>query len=273
MSAAPWQSGPRTFVSRILPEDQAGAGVALSHLNFQTSMLTGLVLAGLIIAGWGLAACYVVEALACCAALCGIAGLPALKPLAQTGRAGVRAIGDGMRFIALFPAMNEERFGGNPETLGFLLSAIAIGGICASAASSVVTGSSRTGQVQLLATACWGASLAMAGLSSGLWPTLTFLAIAGAADTVAVVSRGTLLQLATPDALRERISAVEQVVGVGSPQLGNFLAGLMAGFGSPTATLAAGGGLCVLAVGGFALRNTSLRAFALSGRPARSREH
>ena len=274
----------RTFFSRILPEDQIGAGVALSHLSFQLSMLAGPALAGFLIAGWGLTACYVAEALAFCAALLGVAGLPALKPLGQSGRAGIRAMADGMRFIArkpvlsgsflsdlaatllampvaLFPAINEERFGGNPESLGLFLTAIAAGGICATAVSGVITRSRRTGQVQLLAAAIWGASVAMAGFSSNLWTLLAFLAIAGGADTVAVISRGTLLQLATPDAYRGRVSAVEQIVGVGAPQLGNFRAGIMASFSSPAATVATGGLLCVLAVGGLALRNTSLRKY------------
>lgn len=277
----------RTFVSRILPKDQVGAGVALSHLSFQISMLVVPALAGLIIAGWGLTACFVVEALAFGAALYEIAGLPAIKPLAQTGRAGIQAFGDGIRFIArkpallgsflsdlsatllampiaLFPAMNEERFDGSPETLGLFLSAIAVGGICASTASGAITGSLRPGRVQLLAAAMWGASLAMAGISISLWSTLTFLAIAGAADTVAVISRGTLLQLATPDAYRGRVSSVEQIVGVGAPQLGNFRAGLMGSFSSPATTLAAGGVLCVLSIGAIALKNTHLRNFTLS---------
>lgn len=277
----------RTFVSRILPKDQVGAGVALSHLSFQISMLAGPALAGLIIAGWGLTACYVVEALAFCAALYGIAGLPAIKPLAQTGRAGIQAISNGIGFIArkpalsgsflsdlsatllampiaLFPAMNEERFDGSPETLGLFLSAIAVGGICASTASGAITGSLRTGRIQLLAAATWGYSLAMAGISTSLWSTLTFLAIAGAADTVAVISRGTLLQLATPDAYRGRVSSVEQIVGVGAPQLGNFRAGLMGSFSSPATTLATGGVLCVIAIGAIALKNTHLRNFTLN---------
>ncbi|MFI5086605.1 MAG: MFS transporter, partial [Actinomycetales bacterium] len=276
----------RTFVSRILPREQVGAGVALSHLSFQASMLAGPVLAGLIIARWGLAACYAAEALAFCAALYGVAGLPALRPPGTKGKAGIRGIGDGMRFIAgrpalsgsflsdlaatllampvaLFPAINEARFGGSPETLGLFLAAIAVGGVCATAASGLITGSARPGRVQLAAAGTWGAALAVTGLVHGLWPTLVFLALAGAGDTVAVISRGTLLQLAAPDAYRGRISAVEQVVGVGGPQLGNFRAGLVAGLATPEVALASGGILCVLAVGGIVARNSALRDFTI----------
>lgn len=223
----------RTVVVRLLPQDQVGAGIALSHISFQAGTLMGPALAGLLIAWVGLTGCYVIEALCFAAALYGIAGLPSLRPIDQLGKAGVYAIVDGMRFIrrnpplsgsflsdlaatllampiALFPAMNEERFAGNPETLGLFLSAIAVGGIGASALSGLVTRHGRPGVVQLGAAAVWGVALAAVGLVDGLLPTLLFLAAAGAADTIAVISRGTLIQLATPDHYRGRVSAVER---------------------------------------------------------------
>lgn len=274
----------RTVVVRILPQDQVGAGIALSHISFQASMLIGPALAGLLIAWVGLTACYAIEALCFGAALYGIAGLPSLRPIDQLGKAGVSAIIDGMRFIrkspplsgsflsdlaatllampiALFPAMNEERFAGSPETLGLFLSAIAVGGIAASALSGLITSHSRPGIIQLGAAAAWGAALAAVGLVDGLLPTLLFLAAAGAADTIAVISRGTLLQLATPDNYRGRVSAVENVVGIAGPELGNFRAGIVASIASPAVSLTSGGILCVIAIASIAARNKPLTRY------------
>ena len=77
----------------------------------------------------------------------------------------------------------------------------------------------------LVAAALWGLGLAAFGLVDALVPTLLALAVAGAADTVSVISRGTITQLATPDAFRGRISSVEGIVGVSGPDVGNLRAG------------------------------------------------
>lgn len=276
----------RTFVSRLLPGDQVASGIALSNISVQVSMLAGPALAGLIIARFGVAACYAIEVLAFCCALYGVVGLPAMRPQGPGGKTGLAAIPDGLSFIrhrpllsgsfltdlaatllampiAIFPALNAEKFGGDPQTLGLFLSAMAVGGIVAALLSRRFTGSRHPGRVQLAASGCWGAALAGAGLVDALWLTLAFLAIAGAADCIAVIARGTILQLATPDHYRGRTSAVEQIIGVGGPELGNFRAGLTASLLSPALSMALGGVLCVLAIASIAASQPALRRFHL----------
>jgi hypothetical protein len=76
-----------------------------------------------------------------------------------------------------------------------------------------------------------------------------------------MVIRGTLRQLLTPDELRGRMTAVNMVFVAGGPQLGEFVVGLTASvIGAPVAVLI-GGTLCVLLVGGTALRTPELRQF------------
>lgn len=58
--------------------------------------------------------------------------------------------------IALFPMINAERFGGNPENLGLFFSAFAIGGVLAGALSGAVVRSERAGAIMLLASVTWG---------------------------------------------------------------------------------------------------------------------
>lgn len=172
----------RTITARLLPTDQQGAGLALSQGAFQISLLAGPALAGLILARWGLKACYLLEALAFCLSLYGLARLPALPPqgVAAAERGRPAAIRDGLRFIrqrpllsgsflsdlaatflampmALFPALNQMQFGGRPETLGLLFSAVAVGGVGATLLSRLHTRLNRPGQVQLLAAGLWGA--------------------------------------------------------------------------------------------------------------------
>ncbi|MBK1785598.1 MFS transporter [Prauserella cavernicola] len=282
----------RTFVARLLPEHQVSAGVALNHLSFQAAMLAGPAIAGVVIAGWGVGACYVVDALAFTVACYGVFRLPAMRPSGEPTRPGPRAIWEGWRFIgrrpvlrgaflsdvlatvlampiALFPAINAERFGGDPETLGLFLSAIAVGGIAAGLASGTITGAQRPGLVMLVSAGVWGAALVGFGLADSLWLTLCCLAVAGAADTFSVVSRGSLVQLATPDSHRGRVTSVEYVVGAAGPDVGNFRAGLVAGATSPVFAAVAGGALCVAGVAVLGLTSTPLRRFRI-GRPTES---
>ena len=139
--------------------------------------------------------------------------------------------------IALFPAINAAYFRGNPQTLGLLVAAPAFGGLLGAALSGPVRHVSRQGWAMLVAGAVWGLALTGFGLTHSLWPALALLAIAGAADTLAVVFRTTVVQLATPDRYRGRVSAAEYVVGVGCPQLGNFRAGLIVASAIPLAML------------------------------------
>lgn len=95
----------------------------------------------------------------------------------------------------------------------------------------------------------WGAGIAGFGLARTLWLAMLLLAVAGAADSISVVFRTTMLQLAAPDEQRGRVSAAEFVIGVGCPQVGNFRAGLVGSLASPTIS-AVGGGIATVAAAG-----------------------
>ncbi|MGW6511072.1 MFS transporter, partial [Streptomyces niveus] len=133
-------------------------------------------------------------------------------------------------------------------TLGFFLSAVAGGGITAGLLSGTVTRRRRAGLVQLTAAGVWGLALAGFGLAGPLWLALGCLAVAGAADTVSVVTRSALVQLETPDAYRGRVSSVEHVIGVAGPELGNFRGGLVASATSAPFSLVSGGLTATLAI-------------------------
>ena len=117
----------------------------------------------------------------------------------------------------------------------------------------------------LVSVAVWGAAFAGFAVVPGLWPTLSMLAVAGAADTVTVVLRGTIVQIGIPDELRGRVSAAEYVVGMSGSQLGSLEAGAVGSLASPGISAFSGGLLTIvgaLAIG-FALpkfRRYQLRA-------------
>ena len=278
-------SARRTFVARLLPRDQVPAGIALNHVSFQAAMVVGPAVAGLVLARWGLTWAYVLDAAAITVSLYGVARLPSMRPADGTTRFSLGSTWDGWRFlvrrpalsgamatdlaatvlampIALFPVINDERFGGNPQTLGLFLSAIAVGGIAASLTSGLLSRAVRPGMISLVAAATWGLALAGFGLADTLLPSFACLVVAGAADTISVISRGTVVQLATPDAYLGRVSSVENVVGVAGPGIGNARAGAVAGLTSASTAAVTGGLACVLVVVALAVANPALRRWS-----------
>ncbi|WP_329460855.1 MFS transporter [Streptomyces sp. NBC_01431] len=275
----------RTFPVRLLPGDQVAAGLALTNVSFQAAMLAGPAMAGLIIAGWDFPAAYAAQALAMAVSMLAVIRLPVMRPEGADAAGGRRRPErGGWRIvlrrptlwgsmatdlsatllampIALFPLVNEIRFGGNPQTLGLFLSAVAVGGITAGLLSGTVTRWRRSGLVQLSAAGVWGLALACFGLAGPLWLALGCLAVAGAADTVSVVTRSALVQLETPDAYRGRVSSVEHVVGVAGPELGSFRGGLLASVTSAPFSLVFGGLSAILAVAAVAATNAPLRSY------------
>ncbi len=270
----------RTFLPHLLAPEQRGAGLALNHISFQASMLVGPAAGGLVVGWTGVAGCYLIDTVTFLAALYGVIGLPRLPATGERLGAGLHAVGKGLRFlwhdrvvrgalltdlaatvlampISLFPLVNAARFDGNPRTLGLFLTSVAVGGVLASLLSGAFTRWGRPGTVMLGAATVWGAALAMFGLVTSPWPSLACLVVAGAADTVAVVSRATVVQLRTPDALMGRVAAAEQIVGQAGPDLGNLRAGLVAGAFSGPVALVSGGVLCVVAVAAIARTRTA----------------
>lgn len=265
-------SGPlrRTFIPSLLPAEQLIAGMALNRLSFQLTLTLGPALAGLIAAapGLGLPGCYLIDAVSFAASLYGLARLPDV-PYRQVTRRTVRAVAEGLRFIrrsdslatalladliatvfglpvALFPAINAQRFGGDPRALGLFAAAIGLGGLLTSILSGQLHRVARQGAAMLVSVAVWGAAFAGFAVAPGLGLTLAMLAIAGAADSVTVVLRGTIIQTNTPDELRGRITSVEYLAGVTGGQLGNLEAGALAAITTPSASALIGGLLTII---------------------------
>jgi MFS family permease len=272
----------RTFISQLLPTAQLPAGLALNRIAAQAPMLVGPALGGLIIGWAGVGGCYLIDAISFAAAFYGAFGLPPMRPHGEPARPGLPGVLEGLRFligtpivraalltdlaatvlsmpISLFPLINAERFGDNPRTLGLFLTAIAVGGVTASVFSATFTRLPRPGAVMLGGSISWGMTLALFGVVSNPWIGLTLLALAGAADTVAVVSRSTVVQLYTPNSLLGRVTAAEQIVGQAGPDIGNLRGGLTASLTSGTTALISGGLLCVAAVAFIARTTPELR--------------
>lgn len=266
-----------SMIPRLLPAEQLPAANALNSMTTTFGTMTGPMLGGALVGLWGYQAAYLIDAVAFTAALYAMWRLPAMRPEREEGSRGRASVLDGLRFLAtrpnirmtfftdlcamvlahpraLFPAVAVVWYGGDAKTAGLLVAAPAVGALLGSVFSGWLGSVHRHGVAILLAVGGWGLAVAVFGLTRNLWLGLLFLALAGAADAISMVFRSTMLQAATPDAMRGRLQGVFIVVVAGGPRLGDFLAGSVGDLVSPTAAVTGGGLLCVLAVTALGLR-------------------
>ena len=261
----------RTFIPALVPAERRAAAMALNRIVFQVMMMAGPALAGVVAAGFGVKGCYLIDTVSFAGSFYGVSGIPAM-PAPKThgpGRSNLALTVEGLSFIrrsqallgafltdanatffalpvSLFPAINAQRFGGDPRTLGLFTAAIGVGGMVTAVLSGPVTRASRHGLVMLTTVAVWGAAFAVFAVAPSLWLTLLALGVAGAADTFTVVFRGVIVQAATPEEFRGRVNAADYLVGAGAGQIGSLESGVVGSLTTPEISALAGGVATIL---------------------------
>jgi MFS family permease len=142
---------------------------------------------------------------------------------------------------ALLPIVAAEVLLAGPLMLGLLRSAPAVGALAVGlwlARNPIRRGA---GRAMFAAVAAFGAATIAFGLSTEIWVSLLALTALGAADMVSVVIRQTLVQLATPDAMRGRVAAVNALFIGTSNQLGEFESGVTAALWGAVPAIVVGG--------------------------------
>jgi MFS family permease len=150
---------------------------------------------------------------------------------------------------ALMPAFARDVLHTGPEGLGLLRAAPSIGAVAMAVWLTRRPITDQAGIIMFAAVAVFGVFTTVFGLSQTLWLSVVSLAVLGAADMVSVYVREILIQIATPDAVRGRVNAVNMVFVGASNELGEFRAGTMAHFIGVVPAVALGG-IAAVAVAG-----------------------
>ena len=147
---------------------------------------------------------------------------------------------------ALFPAMGTETFGGDAFTVGLLYAAPGAGALIAALTSGWVPTIVRQGRATIIAVMGWGAAIAVFGLTAYLPLALIMLGVAGAADVISAIYRGSIVQLTAPDELRGRMGGMHTAVVASGPRLGDLEAGVVAELTSTRFSVVSGGLACIV---------------------------
>ncbi len=273
--------------ARVLERHQFARGAGLGSVVFQAGMVVGPALGGALVAWGGKSLSYGVAVAAALGALGCLAMLRVSEPV-HTGPAApiFKSIAEGGRFVlgnrimvgamaldmfsvllggvvAMLPAFLHEILHHGPEGLGILRAAPALGSVCVGLWLARRPLQRHAGRVLLFAVAGFGLCVIGFGLSHSFWLSAVILLFYGAFDGVSVVIRSTILQLATPEEMRGRVSSINGIFISSSNELGAFYAGTMAKLLGlvPAVVL---GGFAVLSVAGItAWKNPTLRRLNL----------
>lgn len=250
---------------QVVPRADLANAVTWRSSSLQMAMVLGPALGGLILALAGRALeVYAIQALMSLLVIAAISRITP-RPARSTREpvtlhsllAGARFVG-GTRLVlaaitldmfavlfggatALLPVFARDILDVGPVGLGWLRAAPSIGSVTMALALAHRPPLRRAGPALLSAVAIFGLAMIVFGLSRS--PGLSFLAllIAGAADNISMVVRGTLVQALTPEAMQGRVSAVNSVFIGLSNELGGFESGLTASWWGPVASVVVGG--------------------------------
>ncbi len=143
--------------------------------------------------------------------------------------------------IALLPIYADQILHVGPIGLGWLRASPSIGAIGMAVWTAHHTPFRRPGVVLLWAVAGFGGAIIVFGVSHWFWLSFAALLLSGAFDNVSVVIRNSLVQLMTPDAVRGRVTSVNQMFVGSSNEIGALRAGLMAAVVGSVAAVIWGG--------------------------------
>jgi MFS family permease len=272
----------RSIIPRLLPARLIPAATALGQVLWNFALILGPLIGGVVVGVLGFSWAYGIDAVSFGAALAALLTIRAVPPEGGGTAAGLGSVVEGLRYLrarpvllmtfavdinamvfgmprALFPALATGRFHGGAGSAGLLYAAPGIGALLGALLSGSFVRVRRQGLAVLVSVALWGLAIVGFGFATAIWVAVVMLAVAGAADMVSAVFRTAILQVATPDELRGRLSGVFIAVVAGGPRLGDVEAGSVAALTSAQFSVVSGGVLCVL---GVVLLGLAVPAFA-----------
>ncbi|KQR79142.1 MFS transporter [Rhizobium sp. Leaf341] len=261
----------QSLAPNLVPERDLANAIAWNSTSWQTAMIVGPVVGGLIYA-LGPAVPYSVAVLFFAASVVMVYAIP--KPAQKSSQTAQswRAITAGFRYIraekvvlgaisldlfavllggaiALMPVFARDILALGPWGLGLLRAAPGVGAVGMAMWLAAHPIRHRAGVLMFVGVALFGLGTVVFGLSATPWISIIALVIMGASDMISVYVRETLITLWTPDELRGRVNAVNMVFVGASNELGEFRAGMMASaIGAVPAVVIGGAGTLLVAV-------------------------
>jgi MFS family permease len=240
-----------TLFAMILPREEYARASGIGSAVLQTGLIVGPALGGLLVGFASKTAAYSCATLLCSGAAIAMWSLRVKEPPVADGVPVFTSIREGLQFVfnsqivlaamaldmfavlfggavSMLPAFIQDVYHHGPEGLGILRAAPAVGAIITSLALTRHPINLHAGRWLLVAVAGFGFCIIGFAITTYFWVAAALLILSGACDGISVVMRTTMLQLATPDNMRGRVSAINGIFIGSSNELGAFESGLAA---------------------------------------------
>ena len=257
------------ILPRIVGHKDLPAASALMSLRWQMGVIIGPTIGGIVISTISISAGYGFDVFTFFISLLFLARVGSVPANPEAEKPSLRGLLDGIKYAfsrqdltgtylidlaamffamptALYPFWADQL--GAPWALGFLYAAVTVGSVVVTLTSGWIKTYRFHGRAIIWAAIGWGAAIAMAGISNSLILVLLFLAIAGGADMISALFRGTIWNQTIPDNLRGRLAGIELLSYSIGPLAGQLRAASMAAATSLTFSVTAGGLICVFMV-------------------------
>lgn len=253
---------------QLVPRKELPVAIAFNSLGFQTAKITGPAIGGLLLAFGGLNLVYSVAFVLISLAIVSIATAktPAHEKISDA-KAGAMVL-EGLRYIgrnkivlgaisldlfvvffgglvALLPVFARDILQVGEAGLGFLAAAPAIGAVSVAFLLARRPLTRRVGPWMFWAVGVFGAATLVFGFSTVFWLSFVALIVTGAADEISVYVRASLIQLATPDEMKGRVTSVSFIFISASNELGDFQSGVAARLLGPVGAVLFGGAVAI----------------------------
>jgi MFS family permease len=272
-----------SFMPQLIPRELFSNAVTMSSTTWETASIAGPAIAGLLVAKLGITIAYGVDVLLTVIALLLVLAVKS-KPLPpESDQQGtVEKIKAGLNFVfsnkivlgaisldlfavlfggavALLPIFAEEILHVGEVGFGALRAAPSIGALLTAFVLMHKPMRRNVGRLLLWCVAGFGFCMIAFGLSTNFWLSLALLVASGAFDCVSVIIRTTLLQTLTPENMKGRVSAVNNIFIGSSNEIGMFESGVAARALGVVPSVIFGGCVTIAVVGSIAWLGKSLR--------------
>jgi MFS family permease len=260
-----------SYFPQLVPRDVFANAVTWNSSIFQIGSVIGPAIGGLLIVRAGFPFIYALDAACALSFFFLVLPIRSREHVMSSERNAWRSLKEGLRFVlskkvvlatitldmfavflggatALLPIFADQILHCGPIGLGWMRAAPGIGAFIMSLLIAYLPPMKHAGKTLLWCVTGFGVATIGFGLSHYLWLSLVMLFLTGLFDSVSMVVRHTLLQLVTPDTMRGRISAVNNIFIGTSNELGALESGLTAALFGPVISVVAGGVGTILVV-------------------------
>ncbi|MBX5459547.1 MAG: MFS transporter [Steroidobacteraceae bacterium] len=268
-----WMPTGQAITPNLVPREVFPGAVAVNSASFQTAVVTGPALGGLLLMIGPQAAYGTVSVLLTLAVLL-ISSIRPVRAHAQGTAFRFRDVLEGLRFVirrrtvlgaisldlfavlfggatAMMPIYASDVLHVSPVGYGFLRSAPGVGAAVMAAVLAFSPLQRNIGRWMFGGVALFGVSTIVFGISKVFWVSFIALFLLGLGDMISVFVRQLLVQLETPDAIRGRVSAVSSMFVGASNELGEAESGFAAWLVGLVPSVVLGGVATLLVVAGY----------------------